>query len=216
MPVRARDLAPPLLTRAAKRAQSRFRESRARGPLRSADRLHLGCGPRILSGWANLDRDGGPGSTHVDLTRPLPVASGTIKYIYSEHFIEHISRAQARKLLAECHRALGAGGVIRLSTPDLAFMVECYQAGSIDEWSEMDWVADTPCQLINEGLRKWGHTYVYDEAELTAALDSVGFRDVHRVEWRESDHEALVGLESRPSHHDLILEGTKGDGGRLG
>ena len=209
MRVRARDFAPPLLTRAAKRAQSRFRESRARGPLRAVDRLHLGCGPRILSGWANLDREGGPGSIHLDLTRPLPVASGTIEFIYSEHFIEHISPAQTRRLLAECHRVLNAGGVLRLSTPDLAFIVECYRTGSIDEWSEMDWVADTPCQLINEGLRKWGHTYVYDEADLTAVLDSAGFRDVHRVQWHESDHEALAGLETRPFHHDLILEATK-------
>ena len=82
-------------------------------------RLHLGCGPNILKGWANIDFLAGNGVTRWNLTDPLPVKTGTVDFVFTEHFIEHISLAQAQGLLKECHRVLRPGGIVRVSTPGL-------------------------------------------------------------------------------------------------
>jgi predicted SAM-dependent methyltransferase len=68
------------------------------------------------------------------------------------------------------------------------------------------WFPATLCRMVNEGMRCWGHVFLYDEAELVALLSECGFRDIRRVKWGESDHSELRGLESRPDFGDLIVE----------
>ena len=63
--------------------------------------------------------------------------------------------------------------------------------------------------MMNEAMREWGHQFVYDGVELTRQLESAGFREVVVAEWRKSTHGPLNGLESRPFHGEVILEGTK-------
>jgi predicted SAM-dependent methyltransferase len=57
------------------------------------------------------------------LSSPTPFASDTFDFIFSEHMIEHVSHDDGAKMLAECHRVLKPGGHIRITTPDLAFLV---------------------------------------------------------------------------------------------
>lgn len=191
------------------RIGSRVAPGRVQRKLADATRLHLACGGNLLAGWANLDLGLGRGVIGFDLTRPLPVATGSIDFIYSEHFIEHIGRPQALRLVRECHRALRPGGVLRLSTPDLAKLVSVYQSGRTDEWHDVDWRPATPCQLVNEGMRNWGHQFVYDRAELTGLLHEGGFGTVTDVAWRASDHPELQNLECRPFHEEIIVEATR-------
>lgn len=177
-------------------------------------RLHLACGiaglghgAKILPGWTNIDIEGDGLNTFAwDLTAPLPFAAGAVKYIYSEHFIEHLSLADGVRLLVECRRVLAADGVLRVSTPDLEVLAHKYLDRDIHEWSDMGWNPATPCDLLNEGLREWGHLYVYDAAKLAAVLAAAGFRGVHRCQWGSSAHVPLQGLETRPDHGDCIFE----------
>jgi predicted SAM-dependent methyltransferase len=179
-------------------------------------RLHLGCGietlghgAKVLSGWTNIDIEGDGIRTFAwDLTRPFPIPDHSIDYIYSEHFIEHISLADALQLLAECLRVLMPGGVMRLSTPDLHVLVEKYFAGAIGEWRDMGWEPRTPCDLLNEGFRNWGHLYVYDEPKLVETLKRTGFAHVGRCSRGVSAHSPLQDLETRPDHGDLIVEAS--------
>lgn len=179
-------------------------------------RLHLGCGieslghgAKVLAGWTNVDVVGDGVRTFAwDLTEPFPLPDGSIDFIYSEHFIEHVSLAAATALLVECRRVLGRGGVVRLSTPDLRVITEKYVTGDIREWHDMGWEPATPCDLLNEGLRNWGHCYVYDEPKLLTILRAAGFADVARRPWGQSAHQPLSGLETRPDHGDLIVEGS--------
>lgn len=178
-------------------------------------RLHLGCGieslghgAKLLAGWTNVDIEGDGVRTFAwDLTDPFPLPDGSIDFVYSEHFIEHLTLADGAALLAECRRVLGPGGVVRLSTPDLRVLAERYLAGDVREWHDLGWEPATPCDLLNEGLRSWGHCYVYDEPKLLAALRAAGFADAARRPWGRSDHGPLTGLETRPDHGDLIVEG---------
>ncbi|WP_169744257.1 class I SAM-dependent methyltransferase [Knoellia aerolata] len=176
---------------------------------RTASKIHLGCGSNLLDGWANIDIAGPPGVVKFDLLQPLPYPSGAADLVFSEHFIEHVRKDQAARLLAECARFLRPGGVFRVSTPDLSVLVEEYRSGRVSEWADMGWLPESPCDLINEGMRLWGHLYVWDESELTAALVRSGFTSISRVARHESAIPDLRGLECRPFHGDLILEATK-------
>jgi predicted SAM-dependent methyltransferase len=197
------------LARRLRSVQVRIKALAAARRLSGQTRLHLGCGANVLSAWANVDLARREGVVRWDLTDPLPVQSDTIAFVYCEHFLEHISLDDARGLLSECRRVLKGGGVLRLSTPSLSKLVEDYRLGRTSEWRDVGWNPATPCQMVNEGLRLWGHEFVYDEAELRQILQEVGFRVVRRVGWRHSEHAELRGLESRPDHHEIILESVK-------
>ncbi len=172
-------------------------------------KLHLGCGTNLIPGWVNVDLSKSRGVTPWDLTKPFPIESGSIDYIYSEHFIEHITREQAKELLFECYRVLRVGGVFRISTPDLKKLVNEYLSGNLSEWSDLGWNPASPCALINEGMRLWDHQFLYDVEELTGLIKDCGFSHIEQVAWRDSGHAELKGLECRPFHGDLILECVK-------
>jgi predicted SAM-dependent methyltransferase len=108
-------------------------------------KLHLGCGGNILSGWLNTDLE--PGSSdvaRVDLTERLPFEDACFNYIFSEHVIEHLSYSQGLGMLSECHRVLRSGGRIRISTPDLAFLVDLYAAEKSDvQLRYIDWSTES-------------------------------------------------------------------------
>ena len=145
-----------------------------------------------------------------DLTRGLPgVKDNSVKFIFSEHFIEHLTLSEFRSLLRECFRVMEVGGVIRLSTPNLRVLCNLYLQGDISYWAPT-WEPKTPCQLMNEGMRLWEHKFLFDEHELTAQLLEVGFVNVEPAPWHDSRYEELRGLEVRPFKADLILEATKG------
>jgi len=171
--------------------------------------LHLGCGSNILEGWINIDIKGRPGITPWDLTRPFPVESGTISFIFSEHFIEHVTLEQATNILRECHRMLRPEGVLRISTPDLRMLINVYLSGRLSDWTDVGWTPSTPCQMLNEGMRLWSHRFIYDTDEINRILEETGFQKVKRVRWRESEHQELTGLECRPFHGEIILEAVK-------
>lgn len=53
-----------------------------------------------------------------DLTRPIPLPDGCVDRIHTEDFLEHIPQAAIETLLAECHRLLKPGGMMRIGVPD--------------------------------------------------------------------------------------------------
>lgn len=173
--------------------------------LRRHDKLHLGSGARLLKGWANVDI-GGVGTLLWDLRKPLPIKDRQVRLVYTEHFIEHIGRADAQRLFTHARQVMAPGAVLRVSTPDLRKLAEDYLDGRVVQMPHGGWYPETPCQMINEAVRWWGHVFLYDEAELTRLLSECGYSDIRRVAWGESDTPELRSLESRPDFADLIIE----------
>ena len=56
---------------------------------------------------------------HYDLGYGVPFRSNTVPNIYSSHFLEHLTRQDAERLLGECFRVLRPGGGIRIAVPSL-------------------------------------------------------------------------------------------------
>jgi predicted SAM-dependent methyltransferase len=170
-------------------------------------KLHLGSGTVRFEGWVNIDLDAPDADMHLDLRAPLPFGDSSVDLIMNEHFIEHVLREEALALLVECRRVLRPDGVLRLSTPDLKFLTTCYLSGKIDEWEGL-WLPSTLCRMMNEGMRSWGHQFLYDAEELTGIMAEAGFTRVDYMSWRESEHAELVGREKRPYHGELIVEAS--------
>lgn len=162
-------------------------------------RLHLGCGHRLLEGWTNVDMDAHPGVFQHDLRRPLPFSESSVDEVYSEHFLEHIEYEDALKLLINCNKVLKPSGKIRISTPDLAELVLCYTTKHLDRFQNVGWVPPSPCKMMNQGMRWWGHLYLYDEQELTEILQAAGFKNIKRVP-------VSPLYECRPNNNDLVVE----------
>jgi predicted SAM-dependent methyltransferase len=168
-------------------------------------KLHLGSGGVHIPGWVNIDLDSPSADMLLNLTNPLPFDDCSVSHIFNEHFIEHLTRSEAVNLLVECKRVLAINGVIRISTPNLRFLVASYISNDTEQWGDL-WHPSTSCTLMNEGMRSWGHQFVYDADELVRILLEAGFRDISFQEYKKSRDEILCGLETRPFHRDLIIE----------
>jgi predicted SAM-dependent methyltransferase len=172
-------------------------------------KLHLACGSNYIPEWINIDVDAPSLDLRHDLRQPMPFVENSVSHIYSEHFIEHVSKADAVTLLRHCLHVLRPGGRIRLSTPDLRYLAECYLAGDIALWQDVGWSPPSGADFMNEAMRSWGHQYLYDKEGLQDLLLQSGFSDLQWVNWRESADDNLRNLECRPYHHELIVEAGK-------
>ncbi|HEV2320507.1 MAG TPA: methyltransferase domain-containing protein [Verrucomicrobiae bacterium] len=190
-------------------------------------KLHLGCGNHILNGWLNTDFF--PYTEDVmrlDVTARFPFDDGTFDYVFSEHMIEHIPHAQGQRMINESFRVLKPGGRIRITTPDLAFLVALYQPQKIElqaryiRWSaeanktNVPFAVDT--YVINNFVRDWGHQFIYDEKALRGCFERAGFQDIVRCALNDSSFEALRNLENETKIPEgfvklesFTLEGTK-------
>ena len=179
----------------------------ARAALPQFDKLHLGSAWHAFPGWANIDYNTHPGVIRFDLSYRLPIPEESIRFIFQEHVIEHLPLDTAEKMLRECYRVLAKRGVMRIGTPCCKETARVYLSREIPPMD--DWHPATPCKYINEQMREWGHTFLYDFEELRSSLAKVGFTDVYTVPWHESSFPELQNLEKRPNRNDLIIEAIK-------
>ena len=174
-------------------------------------RLQIGTGGHVLDGWLNTDlRINRRGRVvYMDARRPLPIPSGALAYVFSEHQIEHMTAADAGRMLAECHRVLRPGGRIRIATPDLAWVASLAQSPlSADGRRYVAWMsaqlglpAPDAAAVVNamfraiESVPGAGHQFIYSFEALGDALARAGFRDVTRCAMQASEHARLRGIE---------------------
>jgi predicted SAM-dependent methyltransferase len=175
-------------------------------------RLHVGCGPERLAGWVNIDRQELPSVDHVaDVTRGLPFDH--VAAIYAEHFLEHLPLDRAVAFLREAHRVLAPGGWIRLSTPNLDWVVAAHYAPN-----HLAAAAGDAALGLNRGFHGWSHRFLWNRTLLGEVLEACGFTQVRWCRWGESEEETLRGLERHETYDDtpelphvLVVEARKGE-----
>lgn len=160
--------------------------------------LHLGCGPLALEGWINIDNQPYAGiDFRWDLARGIPFRNA--RYVFAEHFIEHLSYQQGADFTRGCRAALREDGILRLSTPNLDWVWQvAYRPYA---WTNED-EALGDCFVLNRAFRGWGHQFVYNLTTLTAQLQNAGFETVRALRYGESDSPALRGLERHELYPD--------------
>jgi len=190
-------------------------------------KLHLGCGVHLLDGWLNTDFS--PKSSNVltlDVTKTFPFLDGVFDYVFNEHLIEHLTYVQGYRMLNECYRVLRSGGKIRISTPDLGFLIKIYNNPQIEiNKSYINWVTVHEINyapfcdavfIINNFMRSYGHQFIYEEKILRFLMEKCGFEKIEKFNLSQSKDSELCGLENierLPNDFLMLetftLEGTK-------
>lgn len=194
-------------------ADARAEELRRAGPRPPTVRLHAGSGGHVIEGWINIDVDADPTvGVAADLGRSIPFRSGSVDFIHSEDFVEHLDAEPGLEFLREAYRVLRPGGVMRIATPDLRALVTEVYLGRNEthlRWCSEFLEAEGPCAALNMHMRMNGaHRFIYDEEHLRRTLEGLGF-SVKRVRYNRSEHPELRFLELRDFGLSVYLEATK-------
>jgi len=193
--------------------------------------LEIGAGQNGKPGWLATDLYAGvnPAGLPVialDACKEFPIPSDSFDFVYSEHMIEHIDFFDGQNMLAECHRVLKPGGIIRIVTPSLGFLFRVSSAdrGALEEryrqWSVRSFVPDAPSVtnafFVNNFMRAWGHRFIYDHETLGLSMALAGFRRLVGCDLNASEHPPLRGLENESrlprgflDLESMVLEGVK-------
>ncbi len=190
----------------------------------SSRNLQVGGGRHVIKGWLNADLI--DGDIFLDATCSLPFRDSSFDYIFTEHFIEHLSRKEGIYFVVEAFRVLKPGGVLRLGTPSLRALMEIYidNHQEISRSEVMDRhnrihkqkeVCSTAAEYFNDVMRRWGHQFIFDEETLESTYQESGFINIKRVRFGVSEHSTLQNLERHAevewvkSAFVIIYEGQK-------
>ena len=188
-------------------------------------KLHLGSGKNNLDGWINVDhprapiKHGGKPDVRMDIT----VRKGddsweryendSVDYIYTEHTIEHFTYSGGGVMLQECYRVLKPNGRIRIATPDLKFLVQLYNTNKTPVQEQyMKYSCDNrsfavvpyPIDtfVINNFVRDWGHTFIYDSKTLISLLTRCKFLNVREYSVGKSHTPVFKNIENKKNRVD--------------
>ena len=173
----------------------------------------MGCGPRVLKGWVNIDlryepyekylkyytdefypsaiRGGREDFFAIDIIKTgLPLPDCSVDAIFHEDFIEHLDQKEQIMFLAETLRVLKRGAIHRVNTPNL-----------IDS---MHRNSNFSQGLAGVYTREWtdhGHRNVLSPGQLTELACMVGYAEVSFAE-RDRSRCAFIPREYRPDPAD--------------
>lgn len=139
---------------------------------------------------------------HHDLSHSLPLKDQTADFIYSSHFLEHLFKQDALRLLRECHRVLKSGGIVRICVPDLAYAVSLYVAGEKEKMLENYFFVEDKESFLAR------HKYMYDFELLKSLLEKIGFSQVVCCAYRQGKTPDIDKLDNRPEE-TLFAEAIK-------
>jgi predicted SAM-dependent methyltransferase len=167
---------------------------------RSDLRINVGSSGEHVEGWINADlfRDPDGRCVRMDATEPWPFEDGAAEAVNSEHMIEHLEREAAPLFVREAFRVLRPGGVIRTSTPDLRAICDAYIAADPDVLAAhraQGYDARNHADLLNNYAKMHGHRHLYDFETLALLLAEAGFERIERVEFGETAHPVLRGVD---------------------
>lgn len=175
-------------------------------------KVQVGCGPEnIMPDWWNVDIRAFKGIDQVmDVTQPWNFKG--IEYIYGEHFLEHLSLDGAVAFLRNAQASFKEGGVIRLSTPSLEWVLSTHF--KLDEKDSEKRLMST--FAINRAFHGWGHQFLYSKEFIEDLLKNTGYTNIKFCRYGESEHPALENLERHGGYRVVkeypsvwIIEATK-------
>lgn len=145
-------------------------------------RLHLGCGMKKLHGWTNIDAlaEVNPDSVQDVFTLP-EIADNSVDLLYACHVLEHSNRKTCIGVIHRWYQVLKPGGILRVAVPDLEAAMKWYLVHG--DLSEI-------CGFLWGGQRNEYdfHGVGWDYNSLSQKLGLEGFQNIHRYDWRRTEH----------------------------
>lgn len=153
--------------------------------------LYLGAWKRHIPGFIHIDLDDQPNLDYRHDIRSLPMfADNSADLIYTSHSFEYFDRAEGEKVLKEWCRILKHGGVLRIAVPDFEAIVKVYLKYNKDLghkgilgplYGKMPIKEKGKDKIIY-------HKTAYDFKSLKKVLQSAGFKNIHRYNWKKTIH----------------------------
>ncbi len=130
--------------------------------------------------------------------------------------IEHISLLDGLSLLHQCARCLRPGGRIRLTTPDLAFVLSMTEGGA-EQREAMEahtavFYSSSPTpfgtllvsEYVADAFILHGHRFLYDFETLARALETAGFTRIVRSSYKNSQYPEFVDIDSHLDRYPAL------------
>lgn len=145
------------------------------------NKLHIGCGKVYIPGFLNHDIFSSvQADVYADMSA-LPFDRNTFDLIYASHVLEHAHRHMVLATLSHWRDLLDWGGTLRIAVPD-------FQACAIYYNSTGDVRGITGLLYGGQNHPKNHHFVTFDQASLTQDLERVGFKNVKRWDWQQTEH----------------------------
>jgi predicted SAM-dependent methyltransferase len=107
--------------------------------------------------------------------------SESIDLIYTCHTLEHFHRNDIKRVLSEWYRVLKKDGVLRIAVPDFDALIKVYK-----QYDDLDLIVGS--LYGRQDYPENFHYITFTYKSLKTILESIGFRDVHRYDWRDTIH----------------------------
>ncbi len=164
--------------------------------------LDVGCGMNLHAHFVNMDYHWTPGvDVCWDITKEkYPFTDSRFEGIFTEHCLEHISFEDCKKNLSEFFRILKPGGILRIIVPDGELYLDIYHRRKAGEIIAMPYEEGyiSTMHRINGIFRNHGHLFIYDFETFRILLESAGFKNIIKRQFREGKNsELLIDTESR-------------------
>ncbi|HEY2575423.1 MAG TPA: methyltransferase domain-containing protein [Streptosporangiaceae bacterium] len=148
------------------------------------DLVGLRTGSAVTEPGRIYRADGASYFTELDIAKPLPFGDACVDWVYAEHLIEHVPPPVAIGWLREVRRVLAPGGLLRVTTPDLAKYVQGYLDGDgffarhrrrLRTMRVGPPMPERRAFMFNQIFYLYGHRWLYDLDELRYVLERGGF-----------------------------------------
>lgn len=173
-------------------------------------KINIGCG----------NTNFGAGWDHIDSIDDLHIKSdniflkdyrdNSIDIIYASHFIEYFDRDVVIGLLEIWKTKLKKGGILKLAVPDFRVICKLYLGHShtgIDGVRLQEFLGPLYGKMeCNEKIIY--HKTVYDYTSLAGLLETLGFKDVKRWDWKNIEYSHIDDC----SQSYLLPRGDKENG----
>jgi ubiquinone/menaquinone biosynthesis C-methylase UbiE len=180
--------------------------------------LDIGSGPHPKPDSTDrMDMHQWAGVTKVHDLRhfPYPYKSNSADKIYLGDVIEHLTKFDAPKVLAEIYRILKPGGRFEITCPDVLWIMTQIVEGTWNENANVDWLRqnedpwDNAMDYLFGGWRHpeehkipgMGHINGFSEKSLSKMLSEAGFQKIVRVDDERNPYPARDAV--------LKIEATK-------
>lgn len=149
-------------------------------------KLHLGCGIKFIEGFVHIDLADYP---HIRYKRNIinldMFQDESVDLVYCSHALQYFDRLEAYAALREWHRILKRGGILRLAVPDFEAIVKVYLRNK--DLDQRGILGPLYGRMFVNGEFIY-HKMVYDFESLKRLLELVGFKNMHRYDWRQTEH----------------------------
>ena len=148
-------------------------------------KINMGCGWRDFGDdWIHIDAGDYVHLDYESIHDLSQFKDNSVDLIYASHVIEYFDREEIIPILSEWKRILKSDGTLRIAVPNFEEIMRLYYEKSYS----LDFFVGLLYGKMPMGNQTIYHRTTYDFASLNAMLRNIGFKNVTKYDWRETEH----------------------------